>query len=448
MYSIGLMSGTSMDGIDAALLKTDGMVDIIELGNISLSYTTEFKILLKALELSVRLEKGNLSSAKTKFPLALDLYLKNELKVSDNNIQPTILSLTHYLYTNEYSLLTADDVISHSTHLHAKAINMLLLKVNMDASDIDVIGYHGQTLFHSPTNKISLQIGLGKQLAEQTGITVINDFRSNDINHGGQGAPFAPLYHQALAVRDKKYPVVVVNCGGIANVSEITGEDENSLCGFDTGPGNGLIDRFVKQYTQGNESMDRDGKYGLEGRIDDTLLNLLYEKSLYVNGKNFFTTPPPKSLDIGDFHLLPEFNLLSINDACATLEAFTADSIVQSITYFQQQQPRHWILAGGGWHNPVILRELINRLKIRIGADVLIETADEAGWNSAAMEAQIFAYLAVRCLKNLPISYPAITHVPYPLSGGCVYIPSSGTTPAVTECLKNARKIINFSTLR
>ena len=207
-----------------------------------------------------------------------------------------------------------------------------------------MIGYHGQTLFHSPANKISLQIGSGSQLAELTGITVINDFRSNDIHHGGQGAPFAPLYHQALAVRDKKYPLVVVNCGGIANISEITGPDENSLFGFDTGPGNGLIDRYVKQQTQGKEHMDLNGQYGVEGVVDETLLNLLYEKSLTVRGENFFQMSPPKSLDIGDLTLIPEINLLSLQDACATLEAFTADTIARSTSYFQQPQPQHWIL--------------------------------------------------------------------------------------------------------
>ncbi|MDR3491313.1 MAG: anhydro-N-acetylmuramic acid kinase [Gammaproteobacteria bacterium] len=425
MYSIGLMSGTSMDGIDAALLDTDGISAITELANISISYSMEFKILLKALEMTVKAHVGHLNLTKQNFPKILNSYLTNELNISDKNIKETLQRLSQYLYKNNHTSITADDVIAHSTQLHAKAVLSLLKKTNLSANNIDVIGYHGQTLFHSPAHKISLQIGLGDQLADQLGITVVNDFRSNDINHGGQGAPFAPLYHQALAIRDHKIPLVVVNCGGIANVSIICGKDEQQLFGFDTGPGNGLIDRYIKQKTHGQEHMDKNGKYGLQGNVDMNMFALLYQRSIQLHGKNFFDIPPPKSLDIGDMQLPEEINELEFRDACATLEAFTADTIVRSIDYFPIQ-PLHWILAGGGWHNPVIYSELVNRLKLRLGSSVLVETATEAGWNNAAMEAQIFAYLAVRSLKGLPISYPSTTLVPYPLSGGHIHKPSVG----------------------
>jgi anhydro-N-acetylmuramic acid kinase len=237
---------------------------------------------------------------------------------------------------------------------------------------------------------------------------------------GGQGAPFAPLYHQALAVRDHKLPVAVVNCGGIANITIIQDADESGLLAFDTGPGNGLIDRLIRQRTQGREGMDRDGHYGLQGKVCEKTLAALFAKSLMQEGKNYFELSPPKALDIGDMVLIPELETLSLEDACATLEVFTAESIVRSLKLVNIPIPQHWILAGGGWHNPVILREL----KSRLGSGIQVMTADEAGWNSQAMEAQIFAYLAVRSLEKKPLSLPGTTRVPAPMTGGELYLPT------------------------
>jgi anhydro-N-acetylmuramic acid kinase len=423
MFSIGLMSGTSMDGIDAALIKTNGTTTVQSLGNVFLPYDSEMKILLKVAEFAVRQAKGNIEIAKKNYYHAIIAYLKNEFNMQEPSLSQQISFLSGYLYSSKNSIIIFDDVIKHSTELHAKAVNFLLQKTGYSAAKMDVIGYHGQTLFHNPAAKITLQMGSGELLAELTGITTVNDFRSQDVAMGGQGAPFAPLYHQALAIRDKRYPLAVLNCGGIANITVITGEQSTDIIGFDTGPGNGLIDRFVKQRTRGKDHLDRNGQYGLQGKVQQEILTILYEKAIETNNINYFSLPPPKSLDIGDLNLIPELDTLSLADGCRTLEAFTADTIVTSVMHFSDKIPTYWILVGGGWNNPVICNEFEIRLKLATTSDIQIMTADTLGWNSQAMEAEIFAYLAVRSQYNLPLSLPNTTGVPEPISGGCIHYP-------------------------
>jgi anhydro-N-acetylmuramic acid kinase len=405
MLSIGLMSGTSMDGIDAALIETDGDHHIHELGHASVSYDPQFKIQLKAAEYTVRACQGDMEKAQCSYMEKLHEY-KNHLGISENI--PTS---------------SLNEVIQESTRLHEVAVSKLLQRINQDAKKIQVIGYHGQTLFHQPAKKLSIIVGNAQYLANQLGVPVINDFRSNDIAAGGQGAPFAPLYHQALAIRDNKIPLAVVNCGGIANISLIRNNNPFDLIAFDTGPGNGLIDNLVKQRTHNQEHMDQDGRYGLKGKVNDSVLKALYDKAILINGCNYFSIQPPKSLDIGDMQLIPELRALSLEDACATLEAFTADAICKSLQWFGNDIPQHWILAGGGWNNPVIRYQLDIRLK-EINPNMNIQTADEAGWNSQALEAQIFAYLAVRSLQNKALSYPGTTGVPSAMSGGKIFYPN------------------------
>jgi anhydro-N-acetylmuramic acid kinase len=418
MISIGLMSGTSMDGIEAALLETDGSPDLLRsLGHISLAYTPQFKILLKSAEYAVKKCEGNVDKAKIYYAQAIHDYIHDNQIISD-------------LF---FSQITWDQVIGHSTTLHGIAIKKLLYATKIKANQIDLIGYHGQTLFHNPARKISIVVGNGQQLANELGITVVNDFRSRDIEAGGQGAPFAPLYHYALAVRDDKLPIAVVNCGGISNISLILNKNEESVIGFDTGPGNALIDRLVRQRTQGKENMDTDGQYGRQGRVDKSVLAELFEKAIVKLDQNYLLQPPPKSLDYNDMILIPELDSLSLEDACATLEAFTAETIVNSLDLLNLRNlgsidcplefPKLWILAGGGWYNPVILEMLKSRLHLRFGTDLKILTADEIGWSSQAMEAQIFAYFAVRSLQNKPLSVPGTTGVPKPISGGVAYYP-------------------------
>lgn len=428
MFSIGLMSGTSMDGIDAALLETDGSANLIkDLGHCAISYDPPFKILLKAAEYAVKICFGNVNNAKKIYLDAIEEYLKNELHILNDDVNNKLLELKNYFQTTTHSNLSIsfDAVIRHSTELHAEIVKKLLIQTGYNAKQIDVIGYHGQTLFHQPSDKISIILGDGQYLADLTGITVVNDFRSNDINAGGLGAPLAPLYHQALAIRDNKIPVAVVNCGGIANITLINSKNELDLIAFDTGPGNALIDRLVRQRTNGQQNMDKDGHYGKVGKINQEILKILYEKSIIKQGKNYFSLMPPKCLDYGDIALIDELNALSIEDACATLAAFTADTIVNSLHSIQCDIPKYWVLAGGGWHNPVIRDELQKRLEKQFGNSLIIMTADEAGWNSQAMEAQIFAYLAVRSLQNKSLSVPGTTNVSKPVSGGRVFIPNN-----------------------
>lgn len=417
MLSVGLMSGTSMDGIDAALLETDGTPAFIrELGHVSLEYDPPFKILLKATEYSIRKaaneaiqqhtpeEKLILNRARGTFLQDVQDYLRTELSLSPQEIEDRLIQLEAYLP------LTLDAVVEHSTYLHGQAVLKLLEETNVSVNNIDVVGCHGQTFFHRPSAKLSIILNNGQALATQTGIAVVNDFRRQDIELGGQGAPFAPLYHQALAVRDGRLPCAVVNCGGISNITLIRSENEQDLLGFDVGPGNGLIDRLVRQRTRGQETMDKDGGYGSRGVVHPAVLSALQAQALDHSGR---------SLDIGDLQLIPELDSLSLEDACATLEAFTADTIAQCLG--TENIPQQWVLAGGGWRNPVILNELEQRLRRR-RADVQIHLADGIGWSGVAMEAQIFAYLAVRSLQGNPLSYPGTTGVPYPVTGGKLFL--------------------------
>ncbi|WP_422388036.1 anhydro-N-acetylmuramic acid kinase [Candidatus Bealeia paramacronuclearis] len=263
-----------MDGIDAALIKTDGIHFIKDITNASLSYDKAFHHALKIAEYSARKYKGNLIKAEETYAFEIHNYVLDSLKLSPND-GDTIIKLICDYFGGAFP--TFSQVIEHSTDLHAQLIENLLKTAEMNAHSIDVIGYHGQTLYHSPSEKITIQIGDGARLAERTGIPVVYQFRKNDVENGGQGAPFAPLYHQALAIRDHLAPVAIVNCGGISNVTFVLGGSEDDLLGFDTGPGNGLIDLYIKRKTQGRETFDEDGHYGLQGSFHPELKQVLFE---------------------------------------------------------------------------------------------------------------------------------------------------------------------------
>jgi anhydro-N-acetylmuramic acid kinase len=426
MLSIGLMSGTSMDGIDAALLETDGSQNSLKaLGHTSIAYAPPFKMLLKAAEYSVRQSAGNMAQAENRFSDVLHSYLRQELKLPPEAEQKTIQELKSYLSdaTQRETSLSLKAVIQHSTALHGLAVKQLLKETANDRKSIAVVGYHGQTLYHNPSVKTSIIVGNGQVLANDLGIKVVNDFRSQDVAAGGQGAPFAPLYHHALALRDQRIPAAIVNCGGIANITLIPSQEEHDLLAFDTGPGNGLIDQLVRQRTKGKENMDVNGRYGQQGQVNEEVLKALYEKALVKDGQNFLLKKTPKALDIGDLKLIPELATLSLEDACATLETFTAQTIVNSLSLVKTEFPRQWILAGGGWKNPVIRKCLEDELIKAAPYPVTVLLADEAGWNSQALEAEIFAYLAVRSLQGKALSLPGTTGVPKPLTGGCTYLP-------------------------
>jgi anhydro-N-acetylmuramic acid kinase len=429
LMSIGLMSGTSMDGIDAVLMRTDGTPLHLEvIADLFIPYDPAFRILLKAAEFAVRLARGDLEQAEKDYKTGLKTYLCTELNYADDCADvDAALSMLRL-----HCPLTLAAVIAHSTDLHLAAVHALLKTSGFAHAAIDVIGYHGQALFHAPRHHISVIVGDAKALAEQTGITVVSDFRRQDMVHGGQGAPFAPLYHQALAVRDHQLPIAFVNCGGIANMTVIRGEDPLGVMGFDTGPGNVLVDRLIRARTMGKDMMDWDGQYGLLGQIDQACLAALKKNFGYVRLK------PPKSLDSGDMAFIPELEALSLEDAAATLEAFTAETIVESLMHVARPWPQRWVLCGGGWCNPVIVREFKARLSARYAVQDLqveIVMADDVGWRSQSMEAEIFAYFAVRSLRNLPLSIPGTTGVSRAMSGGRVDFPLQGPSVSVATCL-------------
>jgi anhydro-N-acetylmuramic acid kinase len=358
---IGLMSGTSLDGIDAALLETDGEDIAVPGPALGMPYDAETRAMLRA-----ALEEAKSVAAGAPVP---------------------------------YSIREAEQRL---TEAHAEASKTLLKKAGLRAQDVSLIGFHGQTILHRPAQRWTWQIGDGALLAKLTGIDVVNDFRSADVKAGGQGAPLVPLYHAVLARNAKKAnlvpPLVFVNIGGVANVTYINGED---VLAFDTGPGNAPIDDWAMNHTR--KPVDEGGALARQGRVDDRALAEMLDNE-------FFEKVPPKSLDRLDFGI-DAVNGLSPADGAATLTAFTAASIARAREHFADM-PTTWIVMGGGRHNPVLMGEL----RSRVNAPVLV--AEDAGWNGDFIEAEAFAYLAARSVKGLPLSLPTTTGVSRPITGG------------------------------
>lgn len=362
--AIGLMSGTSMDGIDIALVHTDGR-DTVSFGPaMTVPYDDEFAARLRALP-------GDDPRRDRIDAAARDLTLR-----------------------------------------HADIVKRFCEKFSISYENIDIIGFHGQTIMHRPEEGRTWQIGDGALLAARTNIPVVNDFRGRDVEAGGQGAPLAPAFHAALCAR-LNGPVAILNVGGVANVTWIgarldlrTGE---GLCAFDTGPGNALIDDWARDHR--GLTMDRNGALAARGRVDDGVLARLLVHS-------YFRDPPPKSLDRDDFAAAARRATRGLDaaDGAATLTAFTAASVALAVDHLPEA-PRRWIVTGGGRHNPTLMAELRRRL----AADVA--TAEDMRWDGDALEAQAFAYLAVRSLLGLPLTFPGTTGAPQPLSGGERHLP-------------------------
>ncbi|MSO92881.1 MAG: anhydro-N-acetylmuramic acid kinase [Rhodospirillales bacterium] len=353
------MSGTSLDGIDAAIVKTDGVaIQAFGLAR-TYPYPDDFRRRLRDL-------------------------LGRETKPDD---QAVVVDLT---------LKHADAVIS------------LLADNALAPSAVDVIGFHGQTVLHQPERGITRQVGDAALLASRTGIRVVADFRSRDVAAGGQGAPLVPLFHQALA-RDIQKPLAVLNLGGVGNVTYLgPGEpgDQSNVIAFDTGPGNALIDDWIVKKT--GRAYDADGGLAASGRVDEEALRRLLDH-------DYFARRPPKSLDRNDFNPAPVAKL-SAADGAATLTAFSARSVGRAVK-FLPRPPRRWLVAGGGRHNRALMRELQKVLGVPVDA------VESAGWRGDDLEAQAFAFLAVRSLYALPISLPTTTGVPRPMTGGTLHKP-------------------------
>jgi anhydro-N-acetylmuramic acid kinase len=356
MRALGLMSGTSVDGVDVALIETDGE-RVTHFGpTLTVPYPDEARRLIRA---AFAAEQPNEATAAA------------ERAVTQAHVAATKLwSATH---------------------------GVLL-------SSLDVAGFHGQTITHRPEKHFTWQIGDGAGLAQALGVRVINDLRGADVAAGGQGAPLVPVFHAAL-VRELPRPVAVVNIGGVANVTWI-GEND-SLLAFDTGPGNGPIDDWCVR--RAGQRFDRDGALAASGKVDRARLDRWVEH-------RYFARKPPKSLDRGDFND-SWADGLSVADGAATLTRATARAISLAARHFPEAA-KQWIVTGGGARNPTLLAAIA----AETGTPVV--SASTLGWDGDALEAQAFAFLAVRSLRGLPLTFPTTTGVPKPLCGGRLHLPS------------------------
>lgn len=348
VWALGLMSGTSMDGIDAALIETDG-------------------------------ERVTAFGPATTTPYADDV--RDAIRSALGQAAP-------------------DPAVARAlTDAHASCIQAILSQHQEYKQKIKIVGLHGHTVLHAPADGLTLQIGDGPRLAAQVGIDVISDFRSADVAAGGQGAPFAPLYHRALC-GDIDGPVVVLNIGGISNVTWI-GDPAADPVAFDTGPGNALMDDWVMSTT--GQSCDMDGQISAKGRIDSATIARLLDNP-------YFDAPPPKSLDRLDFSI-DAVRHLSPEDGAATLARLTCETIVSNLRHLPGS-PARILVTGGGRKNPTLMSGLAEL------TGVAVDRVEAVGWDGDAIEAQAFGFLAVRSLRGLPLSVPSTTGVPAPTTGG------------------------------
>lgn len=374
--AIGLMSGTSLDGVDAAILETDGY-DFVKPGAfLSVPYSDEEREIIRA---------------------AFGLTDRGDARVKQ-----------------------AEQIV---TDAHIKVVKQLGLE------GVELIGFHGQTIHHDPDNRVTMQIGDGKRMARELGVSVVADFRSADVAAGGQGAPLLPLYHRARVRSSKvKLPVVILNIGGVANITYI---GHNKILAFDTGPGNALMDDFMKVRT--GKLYDEDGKLAAEGEDHFELYLMDHKKLAEIEARwqahPFFRKKPPKSLD-RDVWSVSELEGIDLPTArgMAFLLYFTEYGILQAQKFFPRKgfffkdKPRLYYVTGGGRKNKTLMDLLTFYFK-------KVYSVDDLGWNGDALEAEGFAYLAVRSLLSEPISLPTTTGVPRPMTGGKTYFPENFTIP-------------------
>ena len=364
LRAIGLMSGTSLDGVDVALVETDGE-GAVQLGPTGYrAYSEEERrFLVTALAEAAGMEGRQDRRGR---------------------------------------LAEAEELI---TRAHAEAVEAFLHQSEITTGSVDVIGFHGQTVLHRPELGLTVQLGDGERLARRLGVPVVYDLRAADVAAGGQGAPLVPVFHRALVeAAGFETPIAVLNIGGVANVTLIG--REGMLLAFDTGPGNALLDDWMVERT--GSPFDENGRTAASGRAAEPLLAWLLVHP-------YFGKAPPKSLDRNWFsHRI--VGHLSTVDGAATLAALAVRAIARALD-FAPEPPQRWIVAGGGARNGEILRLLRHQLGVEI------TTADAVGWSSAFLEAQAFAFLAVRSLKGLPITFPSTTGVREAMTGGVLARP-------------------------
>ena len=363
--ALGLMSGTSGDGVDASIINSDGE-----------DYYSEY----------------------------LNKYFEYDLKIYENlyNLRGKISNLED-LKINEKEIIFLEKEI---TLFHAKVIKDILESVD---KKIDFIGFHGQTIYHNSLEKISKQIGDGNLLSQLSKKIIIHNFRKNDIENGGEGAPLVPVFHKLIVKQNKiKLPVCILNIGGIANATLINDYDKDSFLSRDLGPGNCLIDEWVRNNIK--KKFDFNGDIAKRGKINDLILNQALE--------NFENRPNRKisSFDIKDFSL-GFVRGLDLDDGAATLTEFTARIIgIELLNFLSDVKDKlcKILICGGGRKNI----HLIERIKNTTPKNLIIQPIDDYGIDGDYIESEAFAYLAIRSFLNLPISFPGTTKCKVPTTGG------------------------------
>lgn len=368
IWALGLMSGTSMDGIDLAAVRTDGEL-LVERGpSLFIPYEAPFRRRIEAA----------LADAK---------------HITERTQRP-----------GDLAALEREITIRHGDAVDA------FRRAHPDLA-LDLVGFHGQTVLHRAEQGLTVQIGDGALLAGRTGLPVVHDMRANDMVHGGQGAPLVPAYHAALAASLPEAvaarPVCFVNIGGISNVTFVPREGDPVA--FDSGPGNALIDQWVAR--EGGIPFDADGLIASEGGV----VRAVIERYL---AHPFFERPGPKSLDRNDFDL-DTLGDLELADGARTLAALSAEAIFAAARHLPER-PKLWLLCGGGRKNPHIISDLAELARAD-GAEVI--DAEQAGLDGDAMEAEAWAYLAVRARRGLPLTFPTTTGCRMPVSGGVLSMP-------------------------
>ena len=369
--AIGLMSGTSMDGVDVSLIRSDGF---------------------------------------NQFTNILDEYFEyNE-------------SLHQELFELRNLIINTNDLEHHSSRLnelereitifHSKIVNEISNKYE---DQIDFVGFHGQTIFHSPELKISKQLGDGRLMSQLVKKKVIYDFRQEDMLNKGQGAPLTPIFHNLLSkkINEKhqiSFPICFLNIGGISNITKIIKNDENleeNLEAFDAGPGNCMIDEWVRKNSKNN--FDENGSVAKSGKINQLILNQVID--------NFKIDNFDKSLDVKDFDISFARGL-SLEDGCATITNFTAYLIAKGIEYANgnYDKPIKYLVCGGGRKNNFLIQSVKDYLKNK--QNIILNSIEEYNLNGDYIESQAFGYLAIRSYLNLPISYPKTTGCEIPTVGG------------------------------
>ncbi|MEQ8825909.1 MAG: anhydro-N-acetylmuramic acid kinase [Filomicrobium sp.] len=367
VLAIGLMSGTSMDGIDVAMIETDGR-DVVRRGaSRTYAYDPASRQLLAEA-------------------------LREALNLTDRCTRPGVLA-------------RAEDVV---TQRHVEAVEEFLRQEQISRSGIDVIGFHGQTVLHRPEARLTVQIGDGAALSRSLGIPVVYDLRGRDVEQGGEGAPLAPVYHRAMAAGIQGRPLVILNIGGVSNITWIGGN--GALIAFDAGPGGALLDDWVQRQSGGAQAFDADGQISAAGRVHDDVV-----KAFALDP--YLGLPAPKSLDRNAFSL-DRVSGLTLEDGAATLCAMTAEGIALGLRHVPHP-PSRIVACGGGRKNSTLLRMIADRT----GVEVV--TADDVGFDGDSVEAEAWAYMAVRSRLGLPITFPGTTGAKTELSGGVLALPTA-----------------------